>query len=122
MGVSNLSGIYYYPQTLQKLKTGKTTKQEVLELLGSPSFVENNKPNTYYYLYQKSWYVSVFKERVVAQQILIFTFDDKNLLQSFESKTLKDYKDLPLDENTTPLSMKESHIKPTLYKLKHNPQ
>lgn len=122
MGVHNSSGYYFYPSMVKKLKVGTTTKGEALKLLGSPSFKSFVAVNTWYYVYQKTWYIAIFSEHVVDQQILTLKFNQKNILTYLGTKGTEDCKAMPLKTQTTRFDIEFTKARPELLHLKSNPQ
>lgn len=113
-GISSSSGSITYSYNIAHVQLGKTKKQ-VQDILGSPSFVSDFNSNIWYYVYQKTWYISVLRERLVNQEVYILTFNKQGSLINMATKSLKDVKKLPLYNKTTNFKYKFKYSKPDLY-------
>lgn len=114
LGITYNSGIEIYPEDIKKLTLG-LSKTEVINLIGSATFTGITDSSTWYYVYQKSWYIAVFKEKLIDQQILILSFDKNNLLTKIQTKTIQDAKNPKVYKQNTKLYYKKSYITPDLF-------
>ena len=114
LGINYTSGVYIYPEKLSQIKTGLSQK-EVFELLGSPSLTSTFNNNTWFYVYQKTWYIAVFREKLLDQQILILSFNNNGTLTQINQKTIKDIPHLSYDKDNTFLYYKKNNIDPDLF-------
>lgn len=84
----------------KKIVIGKTTKNEVSELLGSPSVTsayvkQNQKWESWIYISKKMSTTSFFKPETLSQKNMTIIFDEKEIVRDFkttdgsESKTLE---------------------------------
>ncbi len=76
------------PQDLAALEPGVTTKEEVEQLLGSPSTVDPFDPNTWIYVSQKVEKVA-FRTDLADQTVLVLRFDDEGVLRKVERRGLE---------------------------------
>jgi outer membrane protein assembly factor BamE (lipoprotein component of BamABCDE complex) len=92
---------------LVQLEPGRTTRDEALQLLGSPSSVATFDEQVWYYVSQRTERMSFYQEEVVDQQVLAITFDDSGVIRSIERQELADARELALVERETPTSGSE---------------
>jgi outer membrane protein assembly factor BamE (lipoprotein component of BamABCDE complex) len=78
------------PDRIAEVQPGKTTKDEVVKILGSPSSSSTFDDNTWYYISRKTKQVAFFQPEVLDQQVFIVDFDDKGVVKDLGHKTLAD--------------------------------
>jgi outer membrane protein assembly factor BamE (lipoprotein component of BamABCDE complex) len=78
------------PEQLAKIEIGKTTKEQVSKLLGTPSSVSTFGNNTWYYMSEETERRAFFEPSVIRSNITRITFDEKNYVVSLDSVTEKD--------------------------------
>lgn len=67
---------------LAQIEPGRTSKQQVLQLMGSPSSLSTFDDDAWYYVSQRSEKVSFYQEDVVEQDVVSVTFDDNNTVDA----------------------------------------
>lgn len=79
----------YNPENVQfdQVRVGSHSKQQVQELLGSPSTIPTFEPNTWYYVSKTTSARSFFTPTVLDQQVTVITFNNAGTVC-----TLKTYK------------------------------
>jgi outer membrane protein assembly factor BamE (lipoprotein component of BamABCDE complex) len=92
---------------LARLEPGRTTRDETLQLLGSPSAIATFDDRVWYYVTQRTERMSFYQEEVVDQQVVAITFDDSGVIRSIEHQDLADARELALVERETPTSGSE---------------
>jgi len=90
------------PARVTEIKPGDISKQEIIEILGSPSSINTFGQETWYYISERTETVAFFEPEVKERQVLIVKFDKKGLLQSLEHLDLKAGRRLALVERVTP--------------------
>ena len=85
-----------------KLEPGKQDKNQVANILGSPTIIATFDQNVWYYITQTTENESFFKPNLVDQQILALTFDETGLLKSLETKSIVDAKRIEPHSGKTP--------------------
>ncbi|GBD41228.1 Outer membrane protein assembly factor BamE [bacterium HR39] len=73
---------------LAALRPGVSTKEEVAQILGSPSTVDPFDPNTWIYVTQKMEKVA-FRTDLKDQKVLVLRFDERGVLRSLEERGLE---------------------------------
>lgn len=73
---------------LAALRPGVTTREEVAQILGSPSTVDPFDPNTWIYVTQKMEKVA-FRTDLKDQQVLVLRFDERGVLRTVETRGIE---------------------------------
>lgn len=94
----------------ERLKENITTKDEVLENMGSPTIESTYGDSVYYYITQKQISKAFFSPKVVDQKILALTFNKKGVLMQIKQYGVQEFKDLELDPNRTKLKGNEMGV------------
>jgi outer membrane protein assembly factor BamE (lipoprotein component of BamABCDE complex) len=100
-------GYRFDDPTLAQLEPGRTTKDGVTRLLGSPSAVGTFSDRVWYYITQRTEHKSFYQDQVVEQKVVEVTFDDKDVLQNIDRRNLDDARDVALVDRETPTSGNE---------------
>ncbi len=69
---------------LEKVEIGKTSRTEILSLLGKPSFEGAFDTSRLYYNSQKVEKVIAGHPQTIERQLLVLTFDNNDLIESLE--------------------------------------
>jgi len=99
-------GNFLFVEDVQTIKPMETSKNDVLNLLGTPTSTAVFDDKTWYYVGLKTEKESFFDEKVVERQIYKLTFTDDNLVQSV-SRVDDEALDVPLASRVTPTSGNE---------------
>jgi outer membrane protein assembly factor BamE (lipoprotein component of BamABCDE complex) len=92
---------------VDNLKVGVQTKDQVVQLFGSPSNVGTFNDNTWYYIGVKVEQTAFFKQSAVDQQVLQIKFDDFGVVKEVKKLGLDDAQQVALNSNETPTAGKE---------------
>jgi len=84
------------------IEPGVTTRQEVAQLLGTPSTVSSFRDRTWYYIGQKQTKFAFLDPDVLERTVLLVHFDDLGTVQETESYTLEDGEYVELVSRITP--------------------
>jgi outer membrane protein assembly factor BamE (lipoprotein component of BamABCDE complex) len=93
-----------------QLEPGRTTRDETLQLLGSPSSVATFDERVWYYVTQRTERRSFYQEEVVDQQVVTVTFDERDLLTSIDRHDIGDAREVDIVSRETPTSGNELNI------------
>ena len=80
------------------IKPGITSKQEVAQLMGSPSTLATFEDDRWYYVSQRTERKSFYQAEITDQQVLAITFGPDDMVSNVERT------DLAQAENITPVS------------------
>ncbi len=97
-----LHGNLPQPYQIAAIHPGKTTAQEVLKILGSPSSTGVFDSRHWYYISRRTSRVGFFTPKVLAQNVYIVDFNDKGVVRAVEHKSLKNAQDIAPAPGRTP--------------------
>jgi outer membrane protein assembly factor BamE (lipoprotein component of BamABCDE complex) len=95
------------PVILGEVTPGKTTKDQVEALLGTPSSIAPFSKNTWYYIGQKTERFAFFDPEILDQQVVAVVFDDKGTVSQIHRFNQKDGWEVEVVERETPTRGKE---------------
>jgi len=94
-------------EALDRVKPGGQTRNDVAELLGTPSSVTPFSDDTWIYIQRKTSTVAFFEPRVLEQNVVVVDFDDSGLVRDVRRYTLEDGKLIDPVTRKTPAPGKE---------------
>ena len=68
-----------------QIKPGIHSKQQVRDILGSPSTIPSFDQNTWYYVSKKTSTTSFFTPEVIDQQVAVISFDERNIVNNIKT-------------------------------------
>ena len=95
------------PDEVAEIHPGKTTKDEVVKILGTPSSVGVFNDRSWYYISRRTSQFSFFDPALLDQQVFIVDFNDQDVVKAVDHKTLKDGKEISPVARTTPAPGRE---------------
>jgi outer membrane protein assembly factor BamE (lipoprotein component of BamABCDE complex) len=98
----NLRGNTPDPEDIAEIRPGVHSRQDVIDILGSPSTVSTFEERRWYYIGQKTQVVAFMKPEVLDRNVLIVTFDDSGLVAGTQSYGIADAKDISPVDRVTP--------------------
>src|SRR5919199_5430197 len=76
------------PELMGQIRPGVTTRDEVAQLLGSPSSVGTFGDQSWYYVTQRTEQVTFYQEKIAAQDVLRIDFDPNGLVTDVNKRGL----------------------------------
>lgn len=98
----NLRGNAPDPEQLALVQPGAQSRDQVIQLLGSPTTVATFDKSVIYYISQRTQTVTYHAPEVLSRQVVEISFDKSNRVASIKTYDLKDGKKIKLVERTTP--------------------
>jgi outer membrane protein assembly factor BamE (lipoprotein component of BamABCDE complex) len=95
------------PDQIAQIHPGKTTKQQVIKILGSPSSVSVFNDKDWYYISRRTSQYAFFDPKVVDQQVFVVDFNDDGVVKAVEHKTLEDGRPVAPVARATPAPGRE---------------
>ena len=95
------------PDEVAQIHPGKTTKDQVVKILGSPSSVSVFNDKDWYYISRRTKQFSFFDPAVLDQEVYIVDFNDDGVVQAVDHKTLQNGQDISPVARTTPAPGRE---------------
>lgn len=90
-----------------QVEPGRTTRDQVLQLLGSPSALTTFDGSVWYYVSQRSERLSFYQDNVVNQDVVTITFDDLGTVARIDRHGLERAHEVSFVERETPTSGSE---------------
>ena len=95
---------------LDQLVPGTSTRNDVTALLGSPTTKATFDENSWLYIGEVTRPVIAGTQKVLDQQVVIVTFDDKGVLRSISRKNAGDSMEVGMASGATPSPGSEANI------------
>ncbi len=90
------------PDKIDQVQTGVHSKEEVADILGSPSIIGTFDDNKWYYVATKTAKVAFLDPDVLDHQIVVITFDKDGIVNSLSKHEGEPDRDVQMVERTTP--------------------
>src|SRR3546814_5652459 len=90
------------PEDVAVIKAGVQSRQDVVDLLGSPSAVSTFEDRKWYYIGQKTQEIAFMKPEVVDRQVLVITFDETGIVEGTKTFGMADAQEIEPVERETP--------------------
>ncbi|MBP9752696.1 MAG: outer membrane protein assembly factor BamE [Proteobacteria bacterium] len=101
---------------ITKIKVNKTTKEDVRSCLGSPSVIGDIESGTvWYYIAKKTETTSFFKPKILEEDVLKITFNNKGIVQKIIKMDKLDGVDLEADKTRTSSTGYEESVATSLF-------
>lgn len=88
--------------SIAQIEPGRSSRQEVLQLLGSPSSLASFDENAWYYVSQRTEKISFYQEDLVEQDVITITFNDQGLVDKIERHGLEQTASVDPVDRVTP--------------------
>ncbi len=95
------------PDLLAEIRPGTHSRQEVGEILGSPSSKAFLKGETWYYISERTETLAFFEPRISDRQVVIVQFDDKGVVSNVRTVGLEQGHEIKPVERETPTAGNE---------------
>lgn len=92
------------PETVLEVQPGVHDRNQVVNILGTPSTVATFEDDTWYYVSRRTEQVAFFKPEVVDQQVLVVKFDGDGLVSDMKVYGLEDGQVIEPVDRVTPTS------------------
>jgi outer membrane protein assembly factor BamE (lipoprotein component of BamABCDE complex) len=94
-------------EEIARIHPGKTTKDQVVNILGSPSSVGVFDPNAWFYISKRTSQTAFFLPRTTDQQVYIVEFDKDGVVAAVDHKGLMDAENITPAPGATPAPGRE---------------
>ena len=95
---------------LAQIQPGRTTRDQVAQLLGSPSATTTFGDDAWYYVSQRSERFSFYQEQIVRQDVVSITFDERGTVRAVDRHGLDQARDVQMVGRTTPTTGNELSV------------
>ncbi len=92
------------PEQIAKVESGSTTKDEVLELMGSPSSI-STFPETgeaWYYIGKKTEHYAFMDKNIKEQNVVVVHFNDEEVVKEIKTYNKDDAREIEVVDRATP--------------------
>ena len=97
----NTRGNLLDPERVEDIRPGELNRDEVVEILGSPSSITPFGSDTWYYISQRIETFAFFEPKVMERQIVVVSFDKKGIVSKIDTLGLeKGQKIIPVARKT----------------------
>lgn len=90
------------PESIEAIKAGEYTEEDVLALLGTPSTVSTFDDNKWYYIGHKSTQFAFQHPKVLERNVLVLSFDESGVVNGKQVYSLEDGRDIEPIARVTP--------------------
>lgn len=98
------------PDQVQLIKPGKSTRDDVLAALGTPSSTMNYGGETWHYISARTETTAFFKPELKDRRVLSIVFDQNGVVRDLSAKGMEDGQEVQNVERITPTAGKELSI------------
>lgn len=88
-------------EEIEKIVQGVHTREDVIKILGSPTAQSTFDKKVWYYISKLTSQEAFFEPKVLDQQVLAISFDNKGLVQEITKRDLSDKQDINYVERIT---------------------
>lgn len=99
-----------HPDLLAQIEPGKSSREDVLSALGTPSTTMTYGGETWHYISAKTEKVAFFEPDVLDRKVISVVFDDNGIVSDIATRGLEDGRDISTVERITPTAGKEMSI------------
>lgn len=89
-------------EKVAQLEVGISTRDDVLDILGSPTTVGTFDDSNWYYIGQRTERTAFLAPEIVERRVLLVSFDEAGVIQRLEERGLEDAENVELVERETP--------------------
>jgi len=88
-------------EDIARIEPGINSRDQVMEILGSPSTISTFEDKKWYYIGEKSEQIAFWEPEVLDRSVLLISFDDRGVVEQTRLYTLGDARDIdPVDRKT----------------------
>ena len=92
---------------MAQIHPGKTTKDQVVKILGTPSSVGVFNDKNWYYISSRTTQFAFLRPSVLDQQVFVVSFNDDGVVKAVDHKTLQDGQEVVPIARSTPAPGRE---------------
>lgn len=97
-------------EQMAKIAVGEQNRNEVAEILGTPSTLGTFDDKVWYYISRKTEKYAFLEEEVVDQKVIAIYFDEKNVVQAIYHYDKDDLRQVGMVDRKTPTAGKELSV------------
>lgn len=97
-------------EQLAKIQVGTQSRDEVAEILGTPSTLGTFDDKVWYYISRKTEKFAFFEEKVVDQKVIAIYFNESNTVEAIQLYDEDDLRQVEMVDRTTPTAGKDLSV------------
>lgn len=97
-------------RALARIEPGQSSRQDVAQLLGSPSARATFGDSPWYYVSQRTEQLSFYQADVTDQDVVVISFDEQGVVSSIERHGLDEAREIELVGRETPTTGNELNV------------
>ena len=105
--ITNQRGNLPDPDLLSQIEPGAQSRDDIANLLGSPTNIASFGSETWYYISTQTETIAFYEPEVVDQRIVAIAFDDDGMVASVRTYGLDDARDIEPVARVTPTGGRE---------------
>ncbi len=106
----NLRGHVPNPESLAQIKPGQQTRDQVLDMLGSPTAIGTFEDSRWYYITRKTEHLAFYDPELIEATVVLVEFDQAGFVRQVAHLSNDDARDIELVERTTPTKGREMGV------------
>lgn len=99
-----------HPDLLAMVQPGKSTQEDVLSYLGTPSSTIAYGGETWHYISAKTETTAFFEPKLLERRVVSVVFDDRGIVRDVTFRGIEDGRDIETVDRITPTAGKEMSI------------
>ena len=98
------------PEIVTSIRIGKTSREQVSEMLGTPSAVSTFDKEAWYYIGARTSRFAFLEPEILERKVLVVRFDEKGIVQQLGTLSKEDGREVQIVERKTPTRGRELTI------------
>jgi outer membrane protein assembly factor BamE (lipoprotein component of BamABCDE complex) len=90
------------PERLQEIQPGVHSKEEVADLLGSPSTIATFSDDKWYYISTRTSQIAFLEPAILDQRVIVIGFDGNGIVEEILEYSSEDGREIQMVNRTTP--------------------
>ncbi len=95
------------PERLARIEVGRSTDEDVVDILGSPTVTGTFDDNRWYYVGQVTEQRAFFRPEIASQQIIAIAFDTDGVVAAVDRISEEEAREVGMVNRTTPTGGRE---------------
>jgi len=95
---------------MSKIQVGEQNRNEVAEVLGTPSTLGTFDDKVWYYISRKTEKFAFLREKVLDQQVIAIYFNERDIVEAIHRYNQDDLREVGMVDRTTPTTGKELSV------------
>ena len=95
------------PEIVQSVRIGMSNREQVSQMLGTPSAVATFDKESWYYVGMRTSRLAFLEPEILERKVLVVRFDDQGIVRQVEHLTKEDGREIQVVDRKTPTRGKE---------------